>query len=324
MKDKVLITGITGSGGSYLGEYISANTDSILFGTTRSHNDINHKNLMRIKDKIQLVVFDLTDFIALFRFLDKERPDKIFNIASIANVRQSFDNPVHTVNNNVNITLNLLEAVRLLKDKDGYNPIILCCSTSECYGNPSREFVPIRETCPLRPINPYAVSKLAQDSLSDVYCLNYDLKVVRTRMFSYLNAKRINLFASNFAKQIIDVQRGRKECVEHGNLDSIRSLICADEAAESYWVASCKGKIGEVYNIGGTEQISVGEVLQRLIALAGVPITTRCSNALMRPSDVDIQVPCTEKFTADTGWKPRRSLDESIAHFWHEMNEFWG
>ena len=124
---KILITGITGSGGSYLGEYISEKTDSIIYGTTRSHNDINHRNLKKIKDRITLACLDLTDFVALFRFLDKERPARIFNIASIANVRQSFDNPVHTVNNNINITLNLLEAIRLLKDKEGYNPIVICC-----------------------------------------------------------------------------------------------------------------------------------------------------------------------------------------------------
>ena len=257
---KILITGITGSGGSYLGEYISEKTDSIIYGTTRSHNDINHRNLKKIKDRITLACLDLTDFVALFRFLDKERPARIFNIASIANVRQSFDNPVHTVNNNINITLNLLEAIRLLKDKEGYNPIVICCSTSECYGNPSRQDIPIKESCPLRPINPYAVSKLAQDSLSDVYYLNYKLNIIRTRMFSYLNAKRLDLFASNFAKQIIDVIQGRREAVEHGNLESIRSLICADEAAETYWLASTHGRVGEVYNIGGTEAVSVGEV----------------------------------------------------------------
>jgi len=321
---RILITGITGSGGSYLAEYINTNTNDEIFGTTRAHNDINHRNIRRVKNKINLTCVDLTDFPSLLRFLDKNRFDIIFHIASIANVRESFDNPTHIINNNINITLNLFEVIRLLKEKDGYNPVCVSCSSSECYGNPEPKHIPINENCPLKPINPYAVSKMAQDNLSYVYFLNYGLNIIRTRMFSYFNAKRLDLFASAFAKQILDIKNGKKEnLLIHGNLSSIRTMIDVRDAAESYYLTAIKGRVGEVYNIGGTIQTSVGDILQKLIEISNIKINTRQEQSLLRPSDVCKQVPDISKFTTDTGWKLKYDLKESLDFFWKEMNEFW-
>jgi nucleoside-diphosphate-sugar epimerase len=241
----------------------------------------------------------------------------------MANVSHSFENPSGVINNNINITLILLEAVRTLKDLCGYNPIIQICSTSEVYGNPTPENIPINENCPLAPINPYAVSKLAQDSLSYVYFLNYGLNIIRTRMFSYFNAKRPNLFATNFAKQIIEIRQERKDVLKHGNLSSIRTMIDVRDAAQSYWIAATKGKVGEVYNIGGTEPVSVGEVLEKLIEVGNYPITRELDKTLLRPSDVSIQVPDVSKFFLETGWKPQYNLKSSLEFFWKEANEFW-
>lgn len=320
---KSLITGVTGSGASYLAEYIIGNNLSEVYGTTRAHNDINHKNLRKIKDKVNLDYIDFTDFPSVLRYLEKTRVDYIFHIASIANVRASFDAPTYTIQTNNTITLNLLEVLRILKDRDGYNPTTVICSSSEVYGNPDKKYIPLTEDAPLNPINPYSVSKLFQDSLSNVYHLNYDMNIIRTRAFSYLNAKRPNLFATSFAKQIIECKQGKRDCVEHGLLDSIRSLLCADEIAEAYWITATKAEIGSVYNIGGTEQIAIGQVLYKLIDLAGGNVRTKRMSSLLRNTDVNIQVPCIDKFTNYTGWKPKRTLQESLEFFWKEVNEFW-
>jgi GDP-D-mannose dehydratase len=257
------------------------------------------------------------------RLIEKEKPDIIFHIASIANVRESFDNPTTVVKNNINITLNLLEVIRLLKIKNNYNPTIQICSTSEVYGNADSKFIPINEECPLAPINPYAVSKLTQDSLSYVYYLNYGLKIIRTRMFSYLNAKRNNLFATSFAVQILKIQKGEQKILEHGSLNSKRTLLDVRDAVEAYWIASTKGKIGEVYNIGASEIISVKDVLNRLIRECGTEIKTKESNSLIRPSDISIQIPDCSKFYKQTKWKPKYNLDESFKYFWEEVRSYW-
>lgn len=319
---KVLITGITGSGGSYLAEYIIQNGLGKVMGTTRDHS--NTRNLINIHDKIDLKYLDLNDSLSVYRLIDEGRPDIIFHIASMANVRKSFDYPHDVITNNINITLNLLECVRLVKNKDGYNPIIQICSTSEVYGAVAPENVPITENCPLKPINPYAVSKMAQDNLGYIYFSNYAMNVVRTRMFTYLNARRADLFATAFARQILAIKKGEKDILEHGNLETVRTFIDVREAAEAYWLATQKCKAGEVYNIGGSVGISIGKFMELLIDKMGVEVKTYQNPKLMRPTDTTIQIPDMSKFTNATGWKPQIPFDKSVDYFIEELYKFWG
>jgi GDP-mannose 4,6-dehydratase len=319
---KTLITGITGSGGSYLAEYILKNVKNVkVIGTTRDHSV--SKNIENIRADIDLRYVDLNDSLSVYRLLDETRPDIVFHIASMANVRKSFDVPHEVVTNNVNITLNLLESIRLLKNKDGYNPIIQICSTSEVYGKVDPKYIPITEDCPLKPINPYAVSKMAQDNLGYVYFLNYGLNVVRTRMFTYLNARRSDLFATAFAKQILEIKRGEREFLVHGNLETVRTFIDVREASEAYWLATQKCKMGEVYNIGGNTGISIKEFLEMLIDKMDVTIRTKEDPKLLRPSDITVQIPDMSKFTKDTGWKPVIPFSESVDFFIEELYKFW-
>jgi len=319
---KVLITGVTGSGGSYLAEYLLDRVGAKVIGTTRDHTP--PRNVEHIKDRIEFRYLDLNESLSVYRLMDEVRPDIVMHIASMANVRKSFDYPHEVISNNINITMNLLEAVRLLKNKDGYNPVIQICSTSEVYGRVDPKHVPITEECPLKPINPYAVSKMAQDNLGYVYYLNYGMNIVRTRMFTYLNARRADLFATAFAKQIMEIKEGKREVLEHGNLETVRTFIDVREAAEAYWIATQKCKIGEVYNIGGSKGISIREFLELLINKMGVPVRTYQNPKLMRPSDTTIQIPDMSKFTRDTGWKPVIPFDKSVDYFIEELYRFWG
>lgn len=320
---RILITGVTGSGGSYLAEYILENVpDAEVYGITRQHGSLKHKNVETIKNRIKLVFTDLLDFGSVFRAIDKIKPDIIFHIASIANVRASFENPHSTISNNVGITSNLLEVIRILKEKEGYDPIIQICSTSEVYGKVSPKNVPITENCPLQPANPYAVSKLTQDSLSYVYFLSYGLKIIRTRMFSYFNARRDDLFASSFAKQILDIQNGKREYLEHGNLDSVRTMLDVRDAARAYWV-SINCTPGEVYNIGSLEIVTVGQILKNLIELSPIEINCKQSLELLRPADVTLQIPDITKFSNETGWKPKINLDNAIEFFMKEIRKYY-
>lgn len=318
---KVLITGVTGSGGSFLAEYILNNQPSYkVYGTTRTGPN---RNIATIKDRLELCYVDLSDLLTLYRTLEEVSPDYIMHLASNANVRKSFDVPHEIISNNIGVTLNLLECVRLLKNKHGYNPMIQICSTSEVYGKVDPKNVPITENCPLLPINPYAVSKMTQDNLGYIYYLNYGMNIIRTRMFTYLNPRRSDLFATAFAKQILEIKRGEKEILEHGNLDTVRTFIDVRECFESYWIASTKGKIGEVYNIGGSTPYSVGDFLKLLIEKMGVPVKTYQNPKLMRPSDTSIQIPDMSKFTRDTGWKPVIPFDKSLDFFIEEVYKFW-
>lgn len=306
---KALITGITGSGGSYLADYIVENHPEVeLHGISRWHSTVSDKNLSKSINKITLHECDLTDFSSVLSVLKNVKPDAIFHLASYANVRASFITPLSVLSNNIMGTANLFEVIRV----SGTNPIVQLCSTSEVYGQVDPKNLPIKEDCPLNPISPYAVSKVAQDLLGFTYFKSYNMKIIRTRMFAYLNPRRTDLFATSFGLQVARIEAGLQKTLLHGNLDSVRTLIDVRDAMESYWVATTKCEFGEVYNIGGTTVIKVGEFLEMLKKLAKCKIPSRPNPKLFRPSDVTLQIPDVTKFTKQTGWKPKYSFEESV------------
>ena len=257
--EKILITGIAGSGGSFLAEYILDNhPTSRLYGISRWHSVSSNRNLSNVIDSVGMHECDLCDLSSVFTVLRQVKPDKIFHIASHANVRASFHTPLTVMQNNINGTANLLEAVRLL----GIDPIIQICSTSEVYGQVDPKRVPIAEDCLFQPSSPYAVSKTTQDLLGFTYFQAYNMRVVRTRMFSYLNPRRYDLFATSFALQVARIELGQQKFLNHGNLDSVRTIIDVRDAMEAYWLTATRGKIREIYNIGGDKIISVKNFLK--------------------------------------------------------------
>jgi GDPmannose 4,6-dehydratase/GDP-4-dehydro-6-deoxy-D-mannose reductase len=311
----VLITGISGSGGSYLADFIVNNhPDAALHGIARWHSAAGNDNLSLSSAKLTLHECDLTDLSSVLTVLRRVKPDAIFHIASYANVRASFINPLAVLNNNIQGTANLFEAIRLLE----LDPVIQLCSTSEVYGQVDPARIPIKEDCPLNPASPYAVSKVTQDMLGSMYFISYGMKIIRTRMFAYINPRRADLFATSFALQVARIEAGLQTELVHGNLDSVRTIIDVRDAMESYWAASTLCKPGEAYNIGGTTVIKVGEFLDLLKKKANCPIPSRVDKSLLRPSDVTLQIPDTSKFLNETGWKPSHSFEDSVEHLLRE------
>ena len=305
-----LITGIAGSGGSYLAEYIVQNhPDVALHGIGRWHSTSTSDNLSSIRANVTVHECDLMDFSSILNTLEQSRPDVIFHLAAHANVRASFQTPLSVLNNNIMGTANLFEAIRAAK----LNPIFQLCSTSEVYGQVGPQDVPIREETALRPSSPYAVSKVTQDLLGYSYFVAYQMPVIRTRMFAYLNPRRLDLFATSFARQVARIERGLQSELVHGNLDSVRTIIDVRDAMRAYWDAALYCIPGEAYNIGGKTSIKVGDFLDLLKSLAKTPIASRVDPALIRPADVTLQIPSTEKFEHTTGWKPQFSFEESVS-----------
>lgn len=312
---RVLITGIGGSGGSYLAEHILNNhADVEVHGIARWHSTTQN-NLDHLANKIQLHEADLLDFGSTFLAIKNANPDAIFHLAAHANVRASFDTPASVLNNNILGTSNLLEVVRLMDIK----PWIQLCSTSEVYGQVDPKYVPIHEEVPMRPASPYAVSKTAQDLLGWTYYTSYQMQIIRTRMFSYLNPRRVDLFATSFARQVARIEFGLQETLMHGNLDSVRTLIDVRDAMRAYWEALIFCQPGEAYNIGGTTTMKVGEFLDVLKGLASKTIPTSVDPKLLRPADVTLQIPDVSKFHQATKWEPKYSFEESL----HHLLDYW-
>lgn len=306
---KVLITGITGMVGSHLAEYILADKPGVdVHGLLRWRSPLD--NIRDILPRIVLHYAELRDLNSLITLLLKVRPEWIFHLAAQSYVKTSFDAPADTVHTNVIGTLNLLDAIRI----SGIDPKIHICSSSEVYGQVTREEVPIRETNPFRPASPYAVSKVGEDMIALQYFLSYKIKAVRTRMFTHTGPRRGDIFAeSAFARQIAEVEAGfRQNPIKVGNVESVRTFADVRDAVRAYWLLLEKCPAGEVYNIGGNRTMTIGDMLQTLKGMARCPIEHEVDPALLRPSDVTLQIPDISKFQAATGWTPVISLEDTL------------
>lgn len=313
-KKKILITGIAGSGASYLAEYLvfNKNDEYEVYGIKRWHSTTNTDNLFSIKKLIKLYDCDLNDLGSVIRVIRDIKPDIIVNMASLASVSDCFFNPIGVINNNVACTLNLFEAIRIVWGEAEQKPIVLHISSSEVYGNVPEEDCPIKETHLPDPVNPYSVSKLTQEKLAVCYLKSFNIPVKITRSFTYICPRRSDVFTSSFAKQVVEIEKGKREVLSHGNLKSVRCLIDVRDLSQAYEMAIKYCDIGTPYNIGGKNIISVGDFLERLKSKAKVKIETKENKDLLRPSDVSYQIPNTFKFHKKVGFEPKYSLDESI------------
>ncbi len=307
---RVLITGITGMVGSHLAEYVLASHPGVeVHGLVRWRSPLD--NISHILDRITLHHAELRDLNAMITVLRKVEPERIFHLAAQSYVTDSFDAPADTLHTNVIGTLNLLDAVRITK----IDPRIHICSSSEVYGQVTKEELPIRETNPFRPASPYAVSKVGEDMIALQYYLSYGIKTIRTRMFTHTGPRRGDVFAeSAFAKQIAEIEAGLcTNPMKVGNLDSVRTFADVRDAVKAYWLLLEKCPPGEVYNIGGDRTMTVGEMLAILIKIAHCKIEHAVDPRLLRPSDVTLQIPDIAKFQAATDWRPEIPLEKTLA-----------
>lgn len=306
---RILITGITGMVGSHLAEYVLAHHPDVeVHGMVRWRSP--RANLVKVNGRVTLHEGELRDLHSLVRVLETVRPERIFHLAAQSYVSASFSAPADTLHTNVIGTTNLLDAVRLT----GIDPRIHICSSSEVYGQVRPDEVPIRESNEFRPASPYAVSKCGEDMIALQYFLSYGIKTIRTRMFTHTGPRRGDVFAeSAFAKQIAEVEAGlRPNPIKVGNLNSVRTFADVSDAVRAYWLLLEKCPPGEVYNIGGERTMTVGEMLDVLIGMAGCRIRYEVDPALVRPSDVTLQIPDTSKFRAATGWEPKVPLETTL------------
>lgn len=306
---RILITGITGFVGSHLAEYALARGDVEVFGTVRWRSRL--ENVEGFQEDITMVDCDLRDSSATRRCLMELKPDYIFHLAAQSFVPTSWTAPEETLTTNIISELNLLEAMRDI-DKEIR---IQVAGSSEEYGLVFEEEAPIKETNPLRPLSPYAVSKVAQDMLAYQYNRSYGLFTVRTRAFNHEGPRRGHVFVtSNFARQIAQIEAGKKEpVIEVGNLSARRDFTDVRDVVKAYWLALEKGEPGEVYNIGSGRAVTIREMLDMLLALTDVKIEVRPVPERMRPSDVELLLADVSKFNALTGWKAEIPLTKTLA-----------
>ncbi len=312
---RVLVTGVTGFAGSHLVDYMLERGDAEIYGILRWRS--RTENIEHVRDRITLLECDLRDSSSTRDTLEKVRPDWIFHLAAQSFVPTSWSAPTESLTTNILGQVNLFEAVRRIGLKCR---IQLACSSEE-YGMVFPDETPIRETNPLRPLSPYAVSKVAQDMLGYQYWMSWQVDSVRTRGFNHEGPRRGPVFvASDFAKQIADIENGRREpVVRVGNLDALRDFTDVRDMVRAYWLALEKCEPGEVYNICSGKAWRIGDMLDHLLGLSRTKIEVRQDPARLRPSDVPILLGDHSKFSAVTGWQPTIPFETTLA----DMLEYW-
>ena len=311
---KVLITGITGFAGSHLAE-LALKKGVDVFGTVRWRSRL--ENIEQIKNDVKLVDCDMRDFCSVKSALKKVNPDYIFHLAAQSFVPSSWSAPHETMTTNIIGQLNFFEAIRDL----GINPVMHIACSSEEYGFVHPDEVPITEENPLRPLSPYAVSKVAQDMMGYQYYKSYGLKIVRTRGFNHTGPRRGEVFVtSNFAKQIAEIETGKREKIIHvGNLDARRDFSDVRDIVRAYWLTVEKGEPGEVYNVASGIAYKISEMLKKLLSFSSVNVDVVQQQERMRPSDVEILLGSYEKFNKRTGWKPEIPFDRTLS----DLLDYW-
>jgi GDP-4-dehydro-6-deoxy-D-mannose reductase len=314
---RVLITGITGFAGSHLADYCLERGDVEVYGIIRWRS--RTENIEHFQDKVRILECDLRDATSTRDVIEEIGPEYIFHLAAQSFVPTSWRAPTESLTTNVLGELNIFEAVR----KIGLKCRIQIAGSSEEYGLVRENEIPITEDNPLRPLSPYGVSKVAQDLLGYQYFMSYKMDIVRTRGFNHTGPRRPPVFVcSDFAKQVVDIEKGRKEPVIHvGNLDAKRDFTDVRDTVKAYFLALEKGKSGEVYNICTEKSWRIRSVLDMLVAKSKKEIEVKVDKARLRPSDVPLLQGDCSKFRNDTGWKPVIPFEqtlEDILDYWRD------
>ncbi len=308
-KKRVLVTGINGFVGGYLTKELQKQ-DITLYGIGRSpYSD----------SSFSYTALDLLEYQKLYEYLLETKPDEIYHLASFASAKKSLDDPALFLTNNSLVTLNLLEAIHAIPD---YSPRILLVTSADIYGLVSPENLPIDETVPFRPINPYAVSKITQDCLGLQYFLSYKLDIIRVRPFNHIGPNQSEDFAvSHFAKQIAQIENGISSSLDLqvGNLKAKRDFTDVRDVVKAYVLLMEKGKKGEAYNLGSGESISLEDILSLLLSHSSKPISISQDPSLLRPLDIPELVCDYTKLKKDTGWIPTIPLSQTIK----DILDYW-
>ena len=251
---------------------------------------------------------DLLDVEATRTAVRKAAPEVVFHLAAQASVGRSWDAPAETLTANLAITANLLEAVRL----EVPDARVVAISSGEIYGPP--EYLPVDESAPLRPQNPYAVSKAACDLLAAQYADAYGMHVIRLRPFNHAGPGQGDDYViGTLTRQVAEAEAaGASECVVRtGNINSARDFTDVRDVTRAYVEAA--GLEPGVWNVASGHSTSVRELIELVRAAAALPVRHEPDPAKVRVRDVPEVRGSAEKLRAATGWTPEIPLSQTVA-----------
>jgi GDP-4-dehydro-6-deoxy-D-mannose reductase len=311
MKNTALVTGAEGFIGSHLARYLQAKGWNVV-GTYLPDNHTSFPKLPRL----DFVQCDLRNGQRITQLVNTYQPSHVFHLGAQSLPTVSWANPVATFESNIMGSLYLFEGVRRLKRA----PVVVSACSSAEYGRVPASAIPVKEDRPLRPLHPYGISKVCLDLLAREYFLDYKIPAVNVRLFNTTGPGKTNDAPSDFVRQLVAIKKGlQRPVIEVGNLKPRRAFLDVNDTVRAFYLAAMKGKHGQSYNVCATRTHKMSEILQRAIRLSGVKAEIRPVPRLMRPSDEKIIFGSTAKIRKDLGWKPLRTIDQTL----QSMLDYW-
>ena len=317
---RAIITGINGQDGSYLAETLLDKGYEV-WGTVKRNSVAENQTSRldttydRIKHNLQYV--DMTDLASLIRIVKEAQPDEIYNLAAQSHVRISFDQPIYTVNTTGVGSLNLLEAVRMVKP----DTKIYQASSSEMFGNQLDDDGFQRETTPMHPVSPYGCAKVFAYNISRNYRNSYDMFISNGILFNHESPRRGSNFVSNkIVKTAVEIQKGLRDELRLGNLKATRDWGHAKDYVEAMWIILQQEKPDDFVCATGISH-SVGDMVEYVFGKLGMDWTqyVKKDPKYFRPEELEDLKGDSSKLRNLTGWQPKYSFESLL----DEMIEFW-
>jgi len=320
---KILITGFSGFVSKhFLNLLESSGENASILGIDLHEPTFSGSGFRHVSCEFEKL--DLLDKDAVQNVIYQFQPNYIIHLASYSSVSFSWKNPILSFQNNTNIFLNILEAIRL----HNIQVRVLSVGSSEEYGNVIKEDCPLREEHSLKPLSPYAVARVSQEMLSRVYVDGYGFDIVITRSFNHIGPSQNDIFViPSFAKQLVEGWQNKQKNIKltTGNLSIIRDFLDVRDVVRAYNMLLKKGRSGEVYNVCSGRGISLSEILKMMAARLEVECKPMTDPRLVRPKENMVITGSNQKIIKETGWVPEIKLEtaiEDILSDWKERLKF--
>jgi len=312
MRERVWVTGAGGFMGQHLVDYLVDKGSRVLATYYNPTTDLNELN-----SQADIQKCDVRDGRRINFLMEWFEPDKIFHLAAQSYPTVSWEDPIYTLETNVLGTTNIFEAVKKTKPAC---KILNACTSAE-YGFISPEEVPVKEDHSLNPLQPYGVSKVAQEKLAYQYFKNFSIPSISVRIFNTTGPKKTNDVCSDFTKRIIEIEKGinSENKLLVGNLKTKRAITDVRDIIRAFDLALDYATIGEVYNLSGHNVYGVGEIVELLRLLVDFEFDTQHNPKLMRSTDEPIIYGDSSKFKEDTGWAEAIPLGRTL----EDMLNYW-
>jgi len=317
---KYLVTGFTGFVSRHFLEFLESNCiNAIVKGIDVCTPDINESHFKYIK--ISFEKMNLLNKESVENVIREFQPDYILHLASYSSVAYSWKEPIFSFQNNTNIFLNLLEAVRNFYPSTR----ILSIGSSEEYGNVEEKDLPLIEDHILKPVSPYAVARVSQELLSKIYVNGYGLDIVITRSFNHIGPYQKDIFViSSMIKQLVEINKNKSRGeIIAGDLRIVRDFTDVRDVVSAYYTLLNDGESGDIYNVCSGKGISLREIIDKICDYFDIDIDIKLDPNLIRPDDNRIIIGSNKKIYIKHGWKPEYSLEKSLKdmiNYWQSQN----